>query len=286
MSKVRKVVKIRRAKPTREGAGVHLKRVFGEVNEKLDPFLLLDHFGSENPEDYLAGFPWHPHRGIETITYMFSGSVEHGDSLGNKGVIGPGDVQWMTAGSGIVHQEMPRRAKVLEGFQLWANLPKSQKMMEPRYRDVLASDLVDVELGSGARAKVICGNVAGVSGPVQDIVTDPLYLNVILDAKARLELPLDDSRNAFCYVYRGSVNFAGEDTSHDRGTQVVFGDGDVLVAEAGNSGAGMLLVAGKPIGEPVAWGGPIVMNTQAELRQAFMEYEDGTFLKHGKSPDH
>jgi quercetin 2,3-dioxygenase len=285
MNKIRKVIGIRKARPTREGAGVNLMRVFGEVDVDLDPFLLLDHFGSENPEDYLAGFPWHPHRGIETITYMLSGTLEHGDSLGNKGVIGPGELQWMTAGSGIVHQEMPQRAALLEGFQLWANLPKRHKMMEPRYRDVLASELASVELGAGVSAKLICGKVSGVSGPVHDIVMDPIYLDLTLEKNAGFELALDDSRNAFCYLYRGSGLFGSEKTAIGRNQQVIFGKGDVLLGEADENGASMLLVAGKPIKEPVAWGGPIVMNTQEELRLAFQEYNDGTFLKHGRQPN-
>jgi redox-sensitive bicupin YhaK (pirin superfamily) len=281
MSEIREVVDRRKARTTREGAGVLLNRVFGVVDEKLDPFLLLDHFGSERPEEYLAGFPWHPHRGIETITYMLSGTVEHGDSLGNQGVIGPGDVQWMTAGSGIVHQEMPQRAPVLEGFQLWANLPRAHKMMEPRYRDVTADQLADADLGPGARARVICGEVAGVAGPVQDIVTGPLYLDLTLDPGAVLDLPLDGGRNAFAYVFRGSASFgAGADAPVVQHEQAVLGPGAALSARAGADGARMLLVAGKPIGEPVAWGGPIVMNTQEELSKAFQEYEDGTFLRH------
>ena len=279
MDNFREVIRKSRARPTQEGAGVRLNRVFGEADEKLDPFLLLDHFGSERPEDYLAGFPWHPHRGIETVTYMISGKVEHGDSLGNKGVIGPGDVQWMTAGSGIVHQEMPQRAPVLEGFQLWSNLPKSHKMMQPRYQDISSIQLMEVEIGVGARAKIICGNFAGFSGPVGDIVTDPLYMDVSLDGGARLECPLDSDHNAFVYVFRGAAAF-GSSKPFEELELAVFGKGSALDIRAGDGDARMLLVAGKPIQEPVAWGGPIVMNTEEELQTAFREYRDGTFLKH------
>ena len=283
MAEIRRVDSVSSARATREGAGVHLMRVFGEVDARLDPFLLLDHFGSDKPEDYLAGFPWHPHRGIETITYMLSGEVEHADSLGNQGLIGPGDVQWMTAGSGIVHQEMPKKAPVLEGFQLWSNLPKAHKMMDPRYQGVAASDLPSAELGPGALAKVICGRVAGVSGPVQDIATDPLYLDLSLQAGAELTLDVGAVRNAFAYLYRGAARLgpaAGRTVTARE--LAIFGPGDQVRVLAGDAEVRLLLVAGKPIREPVAWGGPIVMNTQEELRQAFAEYEDGTFLKNAK----
>jgi len=280
MSQIRQIIQKRTARPTREGAGVLLKRVFGEVDEHLDPFLLLDHFGSERPEDYLAGFPWHPHRGIETITYMLSGTVEHGDSLGNQGVIGPGEVQWMTAGSGIIHQEMPQRAPVLEGFQLWSNLPKAYKMMPPRYRDIKSSEIQQIELSAGALAKLICGTLNGVSGPVNDVVSDPLYLDLVLAEDVRIELPLDSSRNVFAYVYRGWTRFGGNDVVHAL-EQAVLGQGAGLEIQAGDDGARLLLVAGKPIAEPVAWGGPIVMNSEEELRLAFQQYQDGTFLEQG-----
>ncbi|MBN1654617.1 MAG: pirin family protein [Deltaproteobacteria bacterium] len=278
MNQTRNIIQKRTARPTREGAGVLLKRVFGEVDEHLDPFLLLDHFGSDRPEDYLAGFPWHPHRGIETITYMLSGTVEHRDSLGNQGVIRPGEVQWMTAGSGIIHQEMPQRAPVLEGFQLWSNLPKSHKMMPPRYREVKSSEIKEIELGAGARAKLICGILNGVSGPVSDVISDPLYLDLALAEGSRLELPLDNGRNVFAYVYRGWTRF-GESDVLRAFDQAVFGEGAVLKIQAGDEGARMLLLAGKPIAEPVAWGGPIVMNTEEELRLALQQYRDGTFLQ-------
>jgi redox-sensitive bicupin YhaK (pirin superfamily) len=279
MSKERQIIDKRRAKPTQEGAGVRLNRVFGQADERLDPFLLLDHFGSDRPEDYMAGFPWHPHRGIETVTYMLAGKVEHGDSLGNSGVIGPGDVQWMTAGAGIVHQEMPQRAPILEGFQLWCNLPQSHKMTPPRYREVNAAALVDLDLAPGASAKLVCGTYEGMSGPIHDVVTEPLYLDIHLEPETTLDLSMNGGRNAFAYLYRGSAVFAGGE-SVQKLELAVFGEGSLLPVQAGNQGARMLLVAGKPIGEPVAWGGPIVMNTEEELRIAFGEYRDGSFLKH------
>lgn len=278
MADERKVLEIRQARPTTEGAGVRLRRAFGAVDKRLDPFLLLDHFGSDNPDDYLKGFPFHPHRGIETITYMLDGEVEHQDSLGNKGVIGPGDVQWMTAGSGIIHQEMPRRSEHLEGFQLWSNLPAKDKMMPPRYRDVLASTIPEVALSPGATAKVISGTISGTQGPVKDIVTDPLYLDVNLDLD--LDLDLDQEKNAFLYLFRGSLSLADHQLSPRH--LAVLSKGHRLSVKSGPQGARFLLVAGKPLGEPVAWGGPIVMNTQEELYTAFQEYENGTFLKHAK----
>lgn len=272
------VLEIRQARPTTEGAGVHLRRVFGSVDKRLDPFLLLDHFGSENPEDYIKGFPWHPHRGIETITYMLDGQVEHKDSLGNQGEIGPGDVQWMTAGSGIIHQEMPRRSENLEGFQLWSNLPAKDKMMDPRYRDVLASTIPEATLAPGATAKVIAGTISGVQGPVKDIITDPTYLDINLDLD--LDLDLDQSKNSFIYIYKGSLSVADHQLPPRH--LAILSKGHRLSVKSGPQGARFLLVAGKPLGEPVAWGGPIVMNTQEELYQAFEEYENGTFLKHAK----
>jgi len=315
MSTIRKIRKVLRSRPTLEGAGVHLKRAFGWHHvPELDPFLLLDDFHSDNPEHYLAGFPWHPHRGIETITYVLHGDVEHGDSMGNKGVIGPGDVQWMTAGSGIVHQEMPKGRKdgLLWGFQLWANLPASHKMMDPRYRGIEARDIPEARLAVGAAGKgtrvdggnafvkVICGEVGGVRGPVRDIVTDPEYLDVALPPKMLFGHRVRRGYTAFAYVIEGAGFFEpdGDPFGHEaegRGwfdmkreraigpeSLVIFDDGDELAIEAGEEGARFLLVSGKPIREPVAWWGPIVMNTQEELRIAFDEYERGTFLKHGK----
>jgi len=284
-----------------EGAGVHLKRVFGyQEVPQLDPFLLLDDFRSDDPSRYLPGFPWHPHRGIETITYMLDGTVEHGDSLGNRGVIFPGDVQWMTAGSGIIHQEMPKGDGKgrMGGFQLWANLPASHKMMDPRYREVKKAQIPEVALPGGGIVKVVCGRVNGVEGPVQDIVTDPEYLDVTLPAKSSFHHPVKRGHNAFAYVIEGSGFFDpardpfGRDAVGrgyfdmerkclcDAETLVLYGDGDGVTVSAEESPVRFLLASGKPIGERVAWYGPIVMNTREELRVAFEEYSAGTFIKH------
>ncbi len=296
MPLARRIRKVFMSKPTLEGAGVRLKRAFGWHHvPELDPFLLLDDFHSARPEDYLSGFPWHPHRGIETITYMLEGSVEHGDSMGNAGVIASGDVQWMTAGSGIVHQEMPkgRADSRLWGFQLWANLPASHKMMEPRYRGIEAGDIPEVRLeggagagpngaGGGAAVKVICGEVDGVRGPVRDVVTDPEYLDVSLPPGASFSRLVRRGYTAFAYMIEGTAAFQRLGEQHGAESLVIFDDGDELAVTAGEAGARFLLVSGKPIGEPIAWWGPIVMNTQEELQLAFDEYEKGTFLKHGK----
>jgi len=285
MSLARRIRKVLKSKPTLEGAGVRLKRAFGWHHvPELDPFLLLDDFHSARPEDYLSGFPWHPHRGIETITYVLEGSVEHGDSMGNAGVIASGDVQWMTAGSGIVHQEMPkgRADGRLWGFQLWANLPASHKMMEPRYRGIEAGDIPDAAPGGGAAVKVICGEVDGVRGPVRDVVTDPEYLDVSLPPGASFSRLVRRGYTAFAYMIEGTGAFQRLGEQHGAESLVIFDDGDELAVTAGEAGARFLLVSGKPIGEPIAWWGPIVMNTQEELQLAFDEYEKGTFLKHGK----
>ena len=280
----RETRKIFRSRPTIEGAGVHLKRALG-FNEApmFDPFLLLDDFRSANPEYYRKGFPWHPHRGIETITYVLQGRVEHGDSMGNKGVIDSGDVQWMTAGSGIIHQEMPQGTEegVMEGFQLWANLPAAQKMMPPRYRDVKSSQIPVVNLDNGTTIKVICGLVNGVRGPVRDIVIDPEYLDITIPAHGSYEHAVKKGHTVFAYVIGGSGCFCPDrKTFVENGTLVLFGDGDSIIVETAASSLRFLLISGKPLGEPVAWAGPIVMNTQEELRQAFEEYHQGTFLKH------
>jgi len=285
MPLARRIRKVFKSKPTLEGAGVRLKRAFGWHHvPELDPFLLLDDFHSARPEDYLSGFPWHPHRGIETITYVLEGSVEHGDSMGNAGVIASGDVQWMTAGSGIVHQEMPkgRADGRLWGFQLWANLPASHKMMEPRYRGIEAGDIPDAAPGGGAAVKVICGEVDGVRGPVRDVVTDPEYLDVSLPPGASFSRLVRRGYTAFAYMIEGTAAFQRLGEQHGAESLVIFDDGDELAVTAGEAGARFLLVSGKPIGEPIAWWGPIVMNTQEELQLAFDEYEKGTFLKHGK----
>mgnify|MGYP001821930471 CR=1 FL=1 len=299
---MRKIRKLMKAVPTIEGAGVHLKRVFGYHQvPQLDPFLLLDDFHADDPEDYLPGFPWHPHRGIETITYLVEGEVEHGDSLGNSGVIREGDVQWMTAGSGIVHQEMPRGRSDgrLWGFQLWANLPSAHKMMDPRYRDVTSGMIPEVNPAAGVKARIICGEAGGSRGPVQDIVTDPTYLDITLDPGTFWEHGVEPGYTVFAYVTRGRGYFGPERDSYDYEiegakwfdierdcmvgpeTLVLYRDGSSIGITAGEEGARFLLVSGKPIGEPVAWYGPIVMNTRDELRTAFDEYRAGTFLKHG-----
>jgi redox-sensitive bicupin YhaK (pirin superfamily) len=301
MSTIRKITKVWQSKPTLEGAGVHLHRAFGYYQvPEFDPFLLLDDFRGNNPGDYLKGFPWHPHRGIETITYVTAGEVDHGDSLGNKGVITPGDVQWMTAGSGIVHQEMPQGDDRghMYGFQLWANLPASHKMMPPRYRDVKSAQIPEVSLDQGIKVKIICGRVNGTAGPVRDIVTDPEYLDVSIPAGAKFHFPIPAGHTAFAYVIAGEGYFDPERDAFahevvgnnyfdfDRKcicgnrSLILFGDGDEVAISTNASPVRFLLVSGRPIGEPVAWYGPIVMNTQEELRLAFKEYEQGTFIKH------
>jgi len=286
MALTRTISRIIKSKPTLEGAGVHLRRVFGNHEVRLfDPFLLLDDFRSSVPEQYLKGFPWHPHRGIETITYVLAGDVEHGDSMGNRGTISSGDTQWMTAGSGIIHQEMPKgdAAGRMEGFQLWSNLPRSHKMMDPRYRDVKNRDVPEVVLDNGVRVRIICGRVGTTQGPVRDIVVDPEYLDVTVPANAEFVHPTKRGYTVFAYVIEGAASFAqGKDASVANGSCALYEDGDRVAITAGNGGVRFLLVSGKPIKEPVAWYGPIVMNTDEELDQAFHEYERGTFIKHKK----
>jgi redox-sensitive bicupin YhaK (pirin superfamily) len=303
MSTIRKINKVWQSKPTLEGAGVHLHRAFGyDQVPQFDPFLLLDDFRGDDPADYLKGFPWHPHRGIETITYVLAGEVDHGDSLGNRGVITPGDVQWMTAGSGIIHQEMPKGDDQgrMYGFQLWANLPASHKMMEPRYRDVKGAHIPEVVLPQGVNVKIICGRVNGTAGPVRDIVTEPEYLDVSVPAGAEFRHPFRRGHTAFAYVIEGEGYFDPERDAYahevvgtnyfdfDRRcvcgnrTIILYGDGDEVVIAAPTSPLRFLLISGAPIGEPVAWYGPIVMNTREELQFAFKEYEEGTFIKHAK----
>lgn len=284
---IRTIRKESRSIPTIEGAGVHLKRAFGFRDPALyDPFLLLDDFRSDEPRLYLKGFPWHPHRGIETITYVLRGDVEHGDSLGNQGVISSGDVQWMTAGRGIIHQEMPKGdpAGAMYGFQLWANLPASQKMMDPRYRDVKRQDIPEVTLENGARIKVICGRVDGIAGPVRDIVIDPEYLDVAVPAQARFTHATPPGYTALAYVIEGRGDFSGVDdlpvvANSANGTLIHWNDGDSIAVATGSEPVRFLLMSGRPIGEPIAWYGPIVMNTQQELEQAFAELNRGTFVK-------
>jgi hypothetical protein len=315
---IRPVKQLVSAQPTLEGAGVHLRRAFGfGKTEPFDPFLLLDDFRNERPEDYRAGFPWHPHRGIETITYVLAGTVEHGDSLGNAGAISAGDVQWMTAGSGIIHQEMPQGDAEgrMHGFQLWANLPAALKMTPPRYQDIEAADVAVAVDDDGAVARVICGELWGGRGPVDGIAADPHYVDVSLPPGCGKTIPVEVSRHAFAYVFAGSGTFRDASTPlaaptdfvregteladtndlrrraarglpvvsgtvADNRSLVLFDRGDEVVVQAGEEGMRFLLVSGKPLQEPVAWRGPIVMNTREELRQAFAELQDGTFLQH------
>lgn len=280
MSKKRKIRMVLKSKAVIEGAGVHLKRAFGfsEVPH-FDPFLMLDDFRSDNPEHFLKGFPWHPHRGIETITYVLKGDVEHGDSLGNKGIISSGDVQWMTAGSGIIHQEMPKGDAngTMHGFQLWANLPASQKMTAPRYRGITDSQIPEIELDSGVRIKIIAGTVDGISGPVKDIVINPQYLDCTVPKKTTYIHSTIPEHTAFIYVING--NGIVNDTPVENRTLILFDTGDEFSIRATENQVRFLLLTGKPLNEPVAWRGPIVMNTEAELETAFREYREGTFVK-------
>jgi redox-sensitive bicupin YhaK (pirin superfamily) len=279
----RLISKVFKSRPTIEGAGVHLKRAFGYSQVPLfDPFLMLDDFHTSNPDEYLAGFPWHPHRGIETITYVLEGVVEHGDSMGNKGVIGAGDVQWMTAGSGIIHQEMPQVSPTgtMWGFQFWANLPAGQKMMAPRYRDVKAADIPHVTLENGVTIKVIAGVVAGVQGPVADIVIEPEMLDVSVPARTDFYHTLPEGHTAFVYILEGEAYFDDQRDVHAAETVLLFEhDGDGVVVTTADKPLRFLFVSGKPLLEPVAWQGPIVMNSQEELKIAFEEYQRGTFVK-------
>ena len=297
---LRPIKRLIKSKPTLEGAGVHLRRAFGFDNtSEFDPFLLLDDFRNDIPEDYLAGFPWHPHRGIETVTYVLAGTVEHGDSMGNHGAIAAGDVQWMTAGSGIIHQEMPKGDQTgrMHGFQLWANLPASLKMTAPRYQEVKAAAIPEITDDDGTQVRVVCGSYRGTKGPVDGIAADPTYLDVSVPPRRRKTIPVETTCNAFAYVFSGAGKFCNAsgplavptegvgwaDTTlprdADNRSLVLFDRGDELVVQAGEDGIRFLLVSGKPLQEPVAWYGPIVMNTQEQLRQAFDELERGTFLK-------
>jgi redox-sensitive bicupin YhaK (pirin superfamily) len=295
---IRPVKRLVQSQPTLEGAGVHLRRAFGfGATSETDPFLLLDDFRNDNPDEYLAGFPWHPHRGIETITYVLAGTVEHGDSMGNRGAIGAGDVQWMTAGSGIIHQEMPKgdEAGRMHGFQLWANLPAALKMTAPRYQEVKAGDIPIVTDDDGTAVRIVCGSFWGQTGPVDGIAAEPTYLDVSVPPLRKKRLPVETTRHAFAYVFAGWGKFSNASEPHPVKTDVIgagrapteasnrslilFDRGDEVEVEAGPEGVRFLLVSGKPLGEPVAWRGPIVMNTQRELQQAFDELRRGTFLK-------
>jgi quercetin 2,3-dioxygenase len=280
MGTTRKVRAKLTRQPTMEGAGVHLNRVFGyHEAPELDPFLMLDDFRSDIPEHYLKGFPWHPHRGIETITYVLKGDVAHGDSMGNTGVISSGDVQWMTAGSGIIHQEMPKGDPngAMYGFQLWANLPASQKMMRPRYRGITAEQIPEVEMTNGVRIKIIAGMIGGVRGPMEEIVIDPEYLDCTVPAGETYVHTTNPAYTAFIYVIGGRG--ITDDTDLENGILVLFEKGDQFSVKAGGEDLRFLLLTGKPLNEPVAWRGPIVMNTQEELETAFREYQEGTFIK-------
>jgi redox-sensitive bicupin YhaK (pirin superfamily) len=298
---VRPVKSIVTSKPALEGAGVKLRRAFGFGDTtEFDPFLLLDDFRNNRPEDYQAGFPWHPHRGIETITYVLAGNVEHGDSLGNRGNLGAGDVQWMTAGSGIMHQEMPKGDTLgrMHGFQLWANLPKHLKMTAPRYQDVKAKDIPEVIDDDGTKVRVITGDFWGKTGPVEGVAADPRYLDISVPPGKKKTFKVEVDRHAFAYIFAGSGAFAsaskpfgvltekqidGQEVTFREQTGnrslIVFDRGDEVTVQAGEEGVRFLLVSGKPIEEPVAWYGPIVMNTEAELQQAFSELRSGTFIK-------
>jgi redox-sensitive bicupin YhaK (pirin superfamily) len=298
---IRPVKRIVSSKPTIEGAGVYLRRAFGFGDTtEFDPFLLLDDFRNDRPDEYRAGFPWHPHRGIETITYVLAGNVEHGDSLGNRGNLGAGDVQWMTAGRGILHQEMPQGDAQgrMHGFQLWANLPSSLKMTAPRYQDIKAGEIPEIVDDDGTVVRVVCGDFWGRRGPVEGVAADPRYLDISVPAGKRKTLPVELERHAFAYVFEGSGSFRSASQpfgvlteKNDGGNDilvreqtgnrslVLFDSGDEVTVQAGDEGIRFLLVSGKPIEEPVAWYGPIVMNTQAELQQAFSELRSGTFIK-------
>lgn len=282
-SSLRRIDAILPSRETIEGAGVHLRRAFGNREvPRLDPFLLLDDFRSENPAEYVAGFPWHPHRGIETVTYMLDGLVEHEDSIGNRGVIGSGDVQWMTSGSGIIHQEMPKGLEDrMGGFQLWVNLPSTNKMMDPRYQEVKRASIPEVEPTKGVRVKVIAGEVAAVRGPVRDIVVEPEYLDVAIAPQVRFDHRVPNGHTLFAYVLKGTGRFDADSGTIDSGNLVIFRDGPRVRVEAGNEPLRFLLVSGKPIREPVAWWGPIVMNTRRELEVAIEEFQEGTFIKRG-----
>ena len=298
---IRPAISTSAATPTREGAGVHLHRAFGfNEPEAHDPFLLFDDFRNEHPAAYAGGFPWHPHRGIETITYVLNGSVAHSDSLGNTGTLGAGDVQWMTAGSGIMHQEMPsgNSKGQMHGFQLWANLPGSLKMTTPRYQDVDAKEIPEIIDDDGSVVRIITGEFWGKQGPVDGIAADPLYLDISIPAGRKKVLKVDTYRNTFAYIFEGAGKFADASTPHGvllekevmgeelnirdlsgNRTLVRFGTGDEIVVKAGPQGMRFLLVAGSPIQEPVAWHGPIVMNTRAELQQAFSDLRNNQFIK-------
>lgn len=281
MSADRKIKNVFSGRHTIEGAGVRLKRIFGYYEVPIfDPFLLLDDFGSSDPEEYIAGFPWHPHRGIETVTYMIHGTVSHGDSLGNRGDIKDGQVQWMTAGSGIVHQEMPQKQNdLLRGLQLWVNLPSSYKMMEPRYQDIKDSDIISIKEKNGIEVKVIAGIYKDVRGPVKEIICDPQYLDIWIPPKKVFNLKQKRENTVFVYIINGEGYFDTTQKKLEEGQLGLFGNGEEIEVRSEKDGLRFILISGKPIGEPIAWRGPIVMNTEKELDQAFDEYRNETFIK-------
>lgn len=299
METTRQIAKVFESQPTLEGAGVHLNRVFGYAQVPLfDPFLMMDDFHSAKPEEYLAGFPWHPHRGIETVTYILQGSVEHRDSLGNHGQIGPGDVQWMTAGNGIIHEEMPKASssRLMWGIQLWVNLPASHKMMPPRYQDIPASEIPEIDLKSGIKARVLCGRIDHTQGPVKGLVRSPVFVDLQVPAATVFSLPVAEGHTVLTYLLEGTVYFGNPAGTRPQEPDFLDGSGLGLctsgsVALFNPSGTRLvfsttrepvrfLLLSGEPLREPVAWGGPIVMNTEAELALAFKEYQQGNFIKH------
>jgi redox-sensitive bicupin YhaK (pirin superfamily) len=284
LNTIRQIKTIKQGIQTYDGAGVKLTRIFGFLEEgEYDPFLLLDHFGSDNPNDYSAGFPWHPHRGMETVTYMLDGNAEHGDSMGNKGVIGKGDIQWMTAGSGIIHQEMPKPgdSNKMYGFQLWVNLPKSHKMIHPRYQDIKASEIPIVNDENGVCVRVLAGVYKGKQGPVKDIIADPIYFDITIPPKTDYFFDVKDGHTAFALVFEGECIFGNDSKDIIRTDNcVLFSDGNCIAVKTATKSVRFILVSGKPIKENIAWHGPIVMNTREELDIAFREYNQGTFIKH------
>jgi redox-sensitive bicupin YhaK (pirin superfamily) len=279
-TETRGVLRVVQPVATIEGAGVRLIRtIASRALETLDPFLLLDHFGSDDPQDYLAGFPWHPHRGIETVTYMLAGEVDHRDSIGNAGSIGAGDVQWMTAGGGIMHEEMPKPVHgAMAGFQLWVNLPAKLKMMQPRYQDIAAAQIPEVLRPDGVRIRAIAGAVDGTQGPVCDIAADPTYLDVTVPPQVLFSHPIPRGHTAFAYPFEGAGSFEPSGDTIEGPNLVVYGDGDRVEVRAGDDGVRFLLVSGQPLGEPIARHGPFVMNTRAEIEQALRDLRNGTFV--------
>jgi redox-sensitive bicupin YhaK (pirin superfamily) len=286
MAKIRKIAHRIMGQMTSDGAGVRLRRIFGFNEEGMfDPFLLLDFFGSDNPHDYIAGFPWHPHRGMETVTYMLDGKVEHGDSIGNKGIIGKGDIQWMTAGNGIIHQEMPKPEEDARmfGLQLWINLPASKKMMPPRYQEIKGAEIPEIQLKNGVSIKVIAGSFDDVKGPVIDIIADPIYFDVALPSNTSYTIPVESNYTVFVFVFEGEGFFDEKESNPVKSGEVaLLKDGTEMKVITHASHVRFLLISGKPIGEPIAWRGPIVMNTEAELDLAFKELREGNFIKTNK----